>query len=111
MNQEEKCKNGQCFHGDEDHKEGACWKITQEQLKNEKTVDKFCGCLVQGNTRRFDHPKMGFMPVQELGDLMITKECIGCHGIFNMLIKETLCMICKDRPEFWVNIPPTLKEN
>lgn len=110
MNQEDKCGNGICFHGEEFHEEGACWKITQELLVKENTVDKFCGCIPVGQIRRFGHRLMGFMPVQEIGDLMITKECEGCHRVFNLLINETLCMTCKDRPEFWENEIPTLKE-
>jgi len=88
-----------CFHGPEEHEEGACWKVTQPQIESLPTIDKFCGCIGNGNTRRFNHRLMGFMVPHELGDLMITKECSGCHQVLNMLINEKLCMVCRDRPE------------
>jgi hypothetical protein len=109
MNQDDKCKPiGMCFHGPEDHNGGACWHITQAGLEKEQTVDKFCACILSTNTRPFNHPLMGFMTVEELGDRMITKVCMGCGDAVNLLITETLCMLCKDRPEYWKNEIPTL---
>jgi hypothetical protein len=108
MNQDDKCTPiGMCFHGPEDHKGGACWKITQPQLENEPTIDKYCACIAAGNTRLF--ADMGFMQVQELGDRMITKICRGCGDAVNLLITEEFCMRCKDKPEYWKNEIPTLE--
>jgi hypothetical protein len=111
MNQEEKCQNGMCFHGPEDHDGGACWKITQPILEKEQTIDKFCGCIIKGNTRPFAHEKMGFMTVTEIGDRLITKVCKGCGDEVSLMIDVELCMYCKDRPEYWENEIPTLKES
>lgn len=99
------CQNGLCFHEDELHEEGVCWKLTDTNLEDIQSVHKFCLCKQDGTIRRYDHPRMGFMPF-EVDDLMITKKCSDC-GKDKLLTKnETLCMFCKEKPGHYVPVNP-----
>jgi len=88
------CPNDEfCSHGPQDHDEGACYFITNPNLKNEDNVNKYCKCVVTDNIRRFG--RIGFMPIEQ-HDSMVTKNCISCGLPVVLRIDESTCMTCKE---------------
>ena len=101
-----KCGFGHCEHrgkepvfknkkfiGDENHDEGLCWKITQEEFEDQPTDAKYCPCKREsGLIRRY--ARVGYM---ERGqhDQMITRECEGCGNDMLFTINDKLCISCK----------------
>ena len=86
------CLYGKCNHGDDEHRDGHCFRVTQPE-KN--SIEQYCPCSYGVEQYRpFD--TLGFMPV-ELIDQMVTKECSGCNKPFLMDLQTVLCMNCKSR--------------
>ena len=102
-----KCLQGHCEHkghepvfddkgifiDDEFHEEGLCWKITQEEFKDEQTEAKYCPCKKQSDLIR-RYARIGYMERGE-HDIMITRPCNQCGEDCLFTINETKCKSCK----------------
>jgi hypothetical protein len=99
----DKCAFGRCEHKtellqEEFHDEGLCWKITQEEFKDNPTNAKYCPCAKQPNfIRRYD--RVGYME-RDQHDQMITRPCARCGVDCLFTIHDTLCMACKTRADY-----------
>ncbi len=93
-----KCHIGHCEHKTElmdgdTHSEGMCWKITQEEFKDQPTEAKYCPCKKQDNFIR-TYDRLGFMERGEY-DQMITRPCVKCKVDLLFTIHEDICINCK----------------
>lgn len=95
-----KCHLGHCEHktevmGEDTHDEGLCWKITQDEFKDEPTNAKYCPCSKQSNFIR-TYARVGYM---ERGqhDHMITRPCDQCKVDTLFTIHDRLCIGCKTK--------------
>lgn len=89
-----KCEYKKCNHEDT-HKEGHCWAITEKDLENLQTDEKYCPCGVDLSVRIFE--TLGYM-IPRMEDYMVTKKCTGCGDIVLLLLTETVCEHCKILP-------------
>lgn len=78
--------------------EHCCWAITNPDLRDEQTEEKFCPAKVDGVIRRFGHRLMGYMEAKQ-NDWMITKFCKGCNQPVLLRLEDDTCKLCKEREE------------
>lgn len=79
--------------GENTHDEGLCWKITQEEFKDQPTDAKYCPCKKDsGFIRRYD--RVGYMERGE-HDQMITRACATCGRDYLFTIHDKNCISCK----------------
>lgn len=92
------CNFEKCYHIQEEHDENICWHIVDlNAAPNSQSTAKYCQCRRGDVIRRYGHPKMGYMEATNL-DNLITKKCSGCGDDVLLLVKETLCIFCKEKP-------------
>ena len=93
-----KCHLGHCENktesmGENTHDEGMCWKITQEEFKDQPTEAKYCPCKKESGFIR-TYARLGFMERKE-HDQMITRKCVGCGKEYLFTIHSHVCTSCK----------------
>lgn len=98
LNTKIKCHLGHCEHktenqGYDSHEEGICWKITQEEFKDQPTEAKYCPCKKQNDFIR-RYARLGYMERGE-HDIMITRPCDGCGIDFLFSINVRVCSACE----------------
>jgi hypothetical protein len=93
-----KCHLGHCEHktevmGDNTHDEGLCWKITQEEFKDQPTNAKYCPCQKDSRLIR-TYARVGYIERDE-HDQMIPRKCATCPEICLFTINEQRCLACR----------------
>lgn len=91
-------QHGQCTHSEQEHRNGSCWHIINQELKHMDDTKKYCRCVQNpGNIKSFE--LIGYMQ-QEQNDLMVTKHCSTCNKLYLIRIDEPNCMECKHKKQF-----------
>lgn len=91
MMEKPRCVYNKCFHDDNEHHDGLCWRITQPE---EEDNHQYCPCTYGDSTHRtFD--SLGFMTV-ESKDTMVTTYCAKCNREVMLRLDEPHCHNCKN---------------
>lgn len=90
MLEKPRCVYNKCYHEDNEHRDGLCWRITQPEEDN---ANKFCPCTYGDSDLRLFEAQ-GFMEA-DIDDTMITKHCAKCNEAKLLGIDEAYCNNCK----------------
>ena len=110
----DECQFGMCKHPNEDHKNGNCYAVTQDE---KKVPDMFCKCGSQSGTNLRLYQDLGVMIPSDI-DFLITKKCENCRRDLLMRREQKLCQDCKpvydeplqDTPEYIIRRPISQEE-
>lgn len=91
---EDKCQYDMCVHTPEDHKDGSCMHITQPEIKDKPTMDKFCPCGAENGLNLRLYSKVGFVE-PEFRDSMVTSKCWCCGEDVLMRVDQVVCIECQ----------------
>jgi len=96
--QGKKCEVRGCEHDESFHKEGVCWKITQENLNSKPVNTKYCPCKQDQNLIR-RHAITGYVESSQY-DSMIPKKCSNCGEELLIRTDESICTICENTERY-----------